>query len=117
MATLVEIGLWNAAAAAVLALVAAAVARLWRRPALAHTLWLLVLLKLLTPPLVPFSLSWPANESPVPPAGGERPVAADEPVDVAEPDPAPAGAEEADALMAEPPLVTPAPPPVPWQWW
>jgi bla regulator protein blaR1 len=60
-----EVGLGNAVAAAALALVAAAVARLSRRPALAHALWLLVLLKLVTPPLLPLPVSWsPAADRP-----------------------------------------------------
>jgi beta-lactamase regulating signal transducer with metallopeptidase domain len=63
MRTLLEIGLLNAALAAGLAVGVAVVARLVRRPALAHALWLLVLLKLLTPPLVgvPLPLA-PAGE-------------------------------------------------------
>ena len=69
MTALVEIVLWNAAGCAALALVAAAVSRLCRRPALAHTLWLLVLLKLVTPPLIPLSLPWPARD------GNNRPAA------------------------------------------
>jgi RND family efflux transporter MFP subunit len=53
----VRIGLNNAGWAVALALAAAVVARLWRqRPALAHGLWLLVLLKLVTPGLVSVSL-------------------------------------------------------------
>jgi RND family efflux transporter MFP subunit len=55
---LLEGGLNNAAWAIVLALLTAAGARVWRgRPALGHTLWLLVLLKLITPSLVVFSLA------------------------------------------------------------
>src|SRR5262245_53871647 len=46
----------NALVAAVLALPALAAGRLGARPALTHGLWLLVLLKLLTPPLVPVPL-------------------------------------------------------------
>jgi beta-lactamase regulating signal transducer with metallopeptidase domain len=44
--------------ATVLAVLAAALCRICRRPALAHGLWLLVLLKLLTPPLVNVPLPW-----------------------------------------------------------
>jgi beta-lactamase regulating signal transducer with metallopeptidase domain len=58
MHPLLEAGLANAAAATVLALVAAAVGRVTRRPALAHALWLLVLLKLLTPPLIAVPVGW-----------------------------------------------------------
>jgi beta-lactamase regulating signal transducer with metallopeptidase domain len=52
MSTLLEIGLSNALVAVLLALVAAAASRFIRRPALTHCLWLLVLIKLITPPLV-----------------------------------------------------------------
>ena len=52
MNSLLEVGVSNAAIATVLALVAACVGRFARRPALAHTLWILVLLKLVTPPFV-----------------------------------------------------------------
>src|SRR5262245_25460491 len=45
-------GLVNALLAGALALAALAVGRLSRRPALVHSLWVLVLLKLVTPPLV-----------------------------------------------------------------
>jgi beta-lactamase regulating signal transducer with metallopeptidase domain/Ca2+-binding EF-hand superfamily protein len=46
----------NAAAAAVLAVVALAVGRLCRRPGIVHALWLIVLLKLVTPPIVGIAL-------------------------------------------------------------
>src|SRR5581483_8670371 len=62
METLVQLGLNNALVAALLA-IPATLATLLRRPALAHGLWLLVLVKLLTPPLfgVPLvGLSLPA---------------------------------------------------------
>ena len=51
MHPLVEIALVNAVMATVLALLAAAVGWLFRRPALTHVLWLLVLVKLITPPV------------------------------------------------------------------
>jgi beta-lactamase regulating signal transducer with metallopeptidase domain len=66
MDTLLEVGLHNAAMAAGLALLAAGVGGWCRRPALAHGLWLLVLLKLITPPLFPVSLL-PSSEEPAPP--------------------------------------------------
>ena len=51
MDNLLHVGLSNALAAAVLALLAAgATVCLRRRPALVHGLWLLVVFKLLTPP-------------------------------------------------------------------
>jgi beta-lactamase regulating signal transducer with metallopeptidase domain/TolA-binding protein len=49
--TLLEIGLGNAVMAAVLALLAALATRFCRKPALTHALWVLVLLKLITPPI------------------------------------------------------------------
>ncbi len=52
METLLHIGLSNTLLATALAVVAAAASALTRRPALAHGLWLLVLLKLVTPPFV-----------------------------------------------------------------
>jgi beta-lactamase regulating signal transducer with metallopeptidase domain len=54
--TLIESVVSNALVASVLAIFAFAVSR-WRRPALAHGLWLLVLLKLVTPPLFPVNVS------------------------------------------------------------
>jgi len=63
METLLRVGLSNAVAALVLALVAVLVALVWRRPALLHGLWLLVLIKLVTPPLVPISFPWPASQA------------------------------------------------------
>jgi beta-lactamase regulating signal transducer with metallopeptidase domain len=56
--TLLHAALANALTATLLAVPVAAVARLGRRPALAHALWLLVLLKLVTPPLFPVRLPW-----------------------------------------------------------
>src|SRR5439155_17532962 len=46
--------------ATALALVVAAIACIARRPALIHVLWLLVLLKLITPGIIPLPVSWPA---------------------------------------------------------
>src|ERR1700722_15873033 len=52
MDTLLQVALSNAAVATALALIAGVASVVWRRrPALVHGLWLLVLLKLLTPPL------------------------------------------------------------------
>src|SRR6478672_3261097 len=48
---LISTGLTNAALATLLALVALAISRLVRSPALTHLLWIVVLLKLFTPPL------------------------------------------------------------------
>ena len=66
MSTLLALALANAACAAVLAVPAYLVSRYTRRPALAHALWLLVLLKLITPPLIRPGLPWlPAAGGPV----------------------------------------------------
>src|SRR6516164_9421683 len=63
METLVHLGLLNAALATILALLAAAARVACRRPAVVHALWLLVLLKLVTPPLLPIQVAtWPASE-------------------------------------------------------
>ena len=59
MESLVHGMLSNAVAAAILALAVGALSRLCRRPALIHSLWLVVLLKLVTPPVVPVTLPAP----------------------------------------------------------
>jgi beta-lactamase regulating signal transducer with metallopeptidase domain len=66
---LVDVGLSNAVAACVLAVVACLVGRVSRRPAVVHAAWLVVILRLVTPPLfwVPV---WPA------PGRVDAPVAA-----------------------------------------
>ena len=56
MQTLFTIVGSNVALAAGLAVVVLMVTRLWRNPQLAHALWLVVLLKLVTPPLAWVSL-------------------------------------------------------------
>ncbi len=55
MDAFLQIGLSNTVAALVLALLAAIVGLRGRRPALVHALWVLVLVKLITPPLFWFS--------------------------------------------------------------
>src|SRR5438876_209870 len=88
MRTLLDLGLTNAIVATGMALVAAFVGRLCRRPALTHSLWLLVLLKLLTPAFVPVPLPWSIRGEPAgeewknPPAASLRP-AATSPADMA----------------------------------
>src|SRR3984957_20149496 len=52
MESLLSIGFRNALAATLLALLAFVVDRIFRRPALSHCFWLLVLIKLVTPPLL-----------------------------------------------------------------
>ena len=59
METLYHSGLSNAVSATVLALAVACLGRLlWRRPALLHGLWVLVLVKLITPPLYDVPIPW-----------------------------------------------------------
>ncbi|MBW8884717.1 MAG: M56 family metallopeptidase, partial [Planctomycetia bacterium] len=55
---LITTALTNAALATLLALVALAISRLFRSPALTHLLWIVVLLKLLTPPLIHVPVAW-----------------------------------------------------------
>jgi beta-lactamase regulating signal transducer with metallopeptidase domain len=135
---LLQIGVGNALAAAVLALVAAGVSRTCRRPALAHGLWLLVLLKLLTPPLLTPTIDWPSRPEPpahesIPPAitaesltvalpaeplvpaprtveEGTNPAIGSEPLTPEPNDPV--WAEDKASSVASTPT---APPPIPWQ--
>jgi beta-lactamase regulating signal transducer with metallopeptidase domain len=58
----------NAIVATVFALAAAAVSCVCRRPALVHGLWLLVLVKLITPPILPVEIFRVPVAEPVPPA-------------------------------------------------
>ena len=58
MAMLLEAALSNAAIAAVLAVFALAASRRWKHPALAHALWVLVLVKLVTPPIIHVPVTW-----------------------------------------------------------
>jgi beta-lactamase regulating signal transducer with metallopeptidase domain len=66
MDTILHFVVGNALVATVLAILVAALACFCRRPALVHSLWLLVLLKCLTPPLVQVPLPWPAAAAPAP---------------------------------------------------
>jgi BlaR1 peptidase M56 len=132
--TLLRIGLSNAVAALLLALVVVTIACIWRRPAVLHALWLLVLLKLVTPPLLWLPEPWPVadpgpalkvvGEAPVGPAPAVPPVAETKPADPApdEPgaavEPAPAwepiaiAISDADAAPSPAPMGPPAPNPV-----
>ncbi len=67
MSAIFEIGLSNAVMVVLLAAVAAAATARKRHPALVHGLWLLVFVKLVTPPLVsvPVPLLWTWQEAPV----------------------------------------------------
>jgi beta-lactamase regulating signal transducer with metallopeptidase domain len=107
---LLGICLSNAVAATVLALLAAVAGLVCRRPAVAHALWLLVLLKLITPPLVTFPIHWaPCLSVDVTARPAERVLP--EPSTPAVPAPEPAGA----AVEEEPgtPAVPEAPPDAP----
>jgi beta-lactamase regulating signal transducer with metallopeptidase domain len=76
MGALFEIGLVNAGTALVLAVLVAGFTHVCRRPALVHCLWILVLLKLLTPPVVPVAVPWPRPPA-VETAGPAAPTPAD----------------------------------------
>jgi beta-lactamase regulating signal transducer with metallopeptidase domain len=56
----------NAVMATLLAGIAAVVSWMCRRPVVRHALWLLVLLKLVTPPLIPLHIAWPQDSDAVP---------------------------------------------------
>lgn len=119
LGNLLAIGLGNALAAALLAPLAALVARASRRPAWAHGAWLLVLLKLVTPPVATIPIAWPR------PAERPETVAVIEPVKpiaefhevTAGPALAPRRPPEADAetipTTARRPRLTPIPPATP----
>lgn len=83
MNAVVQAAISNATVAAGIALAALVAARLFRRPSLTHALWVLVLVKLVTPPLfeVPFTLTLdapaaesPAEIEPAPPMEHKAPV-------------------------------------------
>ena len=74
MTPLLEAVLSNILIAAVLAVPAALASGWGRRPALTHGLWLLVLLKLVTPPLIHVPIPWPADDPPA--TGPQEPLAA-----------------------------------------
>jgi beta-lactamase regulating signal transducer with metallopeptidase domain len=78
--TLLRIGLTNALLATLLALAVAGVARWCRRPALLHALWLLVLLKLVTPPVVIIPIAWRTSPAASRPSARYRPAAAEVPM-------------------------------------
>ncbi|MHB1556346.1 MAG: M56 family metallopeptidase [Isosphaeraceae bacterium] len=64
MDTFLRAMLSNAAASSILALLVACLSRpLERRPAILHGLWLLVLVKLMTPPLYQVPIPWPVSKT------------------------------------------------------
>src|SRR4051812_46548084 len=80
-AAILEAVLGNLAVAGGVAVVALAVGRWAHRPAVAHVLWLLVLLKLLTPPLVTIPIAClPARHEASATAPTVRPTPAASPV-------------------------------------
>ena len=79
MNTLLELALSNALLAGLLAVLAAVVGVVVRRPALSHSLWLLVLLKLATPSLLPIPVPWPQADEEIPSAVA---AAVDDPSDL-----------------------------------
>lgn len=83
MEPLVNACLSNALAAMLLAVLAVVVAALRQRPALVHSLWLLVLLKLVTPPVVPFAIAPPASmpTEPTIDVADKRALTIDSPID------------------------------------
>jgi beta-lactamase regulating signal transducer with metallopeptidase domain len=105
MRTLVEYALANAAAATLLAVLAFVIGLVVRRPAVRNALWILVLVRLLLPPMWTVSVTLPATE----PADDVPTVAA-----VTEPKPLPAIADDrpADVFVSDrAPDVSPAPTP------
>jgi beta-lactamase regulating signal transducer with metallopeptidase domain len=109
-------GLTNAALASLLALAAFLIGRACRRPAITHTLWILVLLKLLTPPLISVPAPWPSALT-TPAANADRTSARDSAVaheellteedDILLEDETPGGG--VSALAALPPASLPSP--------
>ena len=53
MAMLLSWAAWNALIAGVLAVLAYGLTRVYRNPHVAHAMWVIVLIKLVTPPIVP----------------------------------------------------------------
>ena len=75
METLYHAGLSNAVSATVLSLAVACLGRvLGRRPAVLHCLWVLVLLKLVTPSIYEVSVPWPELSSAAHESGSELEV-------------------------------------------
>jgi WD40 repeat protein/beta-lactamase regulating signal transducer with metallopeptidase domain len=134
MAPLLYAALANAVLAVPLAVLAAAAGRLCRRPALAHALWVLVLVKLLTPPLlsVPVlpAVPEPAAEEPTYPTFPNETLALSEllepPPDAAGPPAEPQASDAIGDFETALPAAEPAPlakaeavasPPARWDDW
>lgn len=118
METLLHIGLSNAVLATFLALLAAGVSLVCRRPALCHSLWLLVFLKLVTPPLyrvpvpelAPVAVAMTEEVLPGPPGIAEPPHFVGPPAPLPKTPDTPQPAE-----ATAPPTAPAAPPPLSWQ--
>lgn len=104
MAWVAQVALSNAAVAFPLAGLAWLLSRYCRRPAVTHTLWVLVLVKLVTPPVVwlplPVQLQSPPEQLAVLPSPATAPFHAATPFPMANPAPAlPAGPAETIATL------------------
>jgi beta-lactamase regulating signal transducer with metallopeptidase domain len=122
MDTLFDAGLRNALMAAGLALVAVAAGAALRRPALTHALWLLVLLRLLMPPVwaVPLPVAAPGPEPAPAPAVALAPTPSAAPAlvlgeGVFLPEEFPPPAAESPADPGDAPAA-PVVPPAPFNW-
>jgi len=99
--TLIEISLSNLAMAAALAVVAVLVGRMFRRPALTHGLWLLVLVKLITPPLFFVPLPFGNGENAEAPIQEPAALVLAEPKEAPIPEPMPMEMPELPGILAE----------------
>jgi WD40 repeat protein/beta-lactamase regulating signal transducer with metallopeptidase domain len=116
MSTLLWIGLMNAVLAGLLAVLVALLGRYCRRPALLHGLWLLVLVKLITPSFLPVPVpGWLAEPDRTAPAPEVVADGASQSAETALPSPvdsgAPAGRSEARVPRLPPLGGRPAPAP------
>lgn len=88
MYTLLGIGVSNAVVAAVLGVVVAGIGRVCRRPLVVYYLWVLVLLKLVTPPVLRIPVVFPVAAEPATEWAVPAPLEIDDapPLDVREPE-------------------------------
>lgn len=112
-ATILELGLSNLVVASALAVLALAAGRWGKRPALTHALWLLVLLKLVTPPVIDLPVRLLPAETVAAPAPVTPEQRVEAPRPVANPEPLPVVGElpvEDVTRSAPPPVPVPVPP-------
>lgn len=95
---LVQAAVSNAVIVSVLAPIVLAVNRASRRPALTHRLWLLLLIKLVTPPLMPITLPSPIDSS-----SSRTAAAAVPPAELSKGRSKPIGDGPADSRVGRPP--------------